>query len=179
MTAIVGIENNGSVLMGSDTCASTDFDKISLDTSKVFNKNQILFGYCGSSRFEDIIQYHAEFPQHDSETSDREYLIKYVITEIRRILIEHGLRSENDGAGQMALLGYNGKLYYVSPDFSLTRDPRGYAAVGSGQSVAMGSLFSTDRIPNIDARTRIQMALEAAESHARGVHAPFNVTELR
>jgi 20S proteasome alpha/beta subunit len=59
MTCIVGVEYNNKVYMGSDSCGSNDFAKISIDAPKIFLSGDVLIGYAGfvsNSRYSPIRQ---------------------------------------------------------------------------------------------------------------------------
>lgn len=177
MTCIVGIEVNGKVLMGSDGCASTSYNKFEYDEPKLFIKNNILFGYTTSFRFADIIKYHVNIPAHESGVSDKEYLIGSLVTEIRNKLKDHGFTSisNNKESGGTALIGYKDKLYVLQDDFSIVRYNGGYNSCGCGIYFALGSLHTTKTMYNISPEDRVKLALEASSAHAVGVSTPFHI----
>jgi hypothetical protein len=83
--------------------------------------------------------------------------------------IEH--RSEQEQGGTF-LVGLADRLYVVHSDFQIARSADGYAAVGSGDDIALGSLHGTrGRAP----RWRINAALSAAAHHSSVVTPPFVV----
>lgn len=180
MTCIVGIEVEGKVLMGSDGCASSSYNKFQYDEPKLFIKKNILFGYTTSFRFADIIQYHVEIPARPrtlkSAETDKEYLVSVVVPEIRKKLKDHGFAEAKNGrdSGGTALIGYKDKLYTLQDDFSIVRNKSGYDACGSGTYFAMGSLYTTANLKAVPFETRVEMALRAAAEHGVGVTPPFH-----
>jgi 20S proteasome alpha/beta subunit len=175
MTCIVGVEYNNKVYMGSDSCGSNDFAKISIDAPKIFLSGDVLIGYAGSFRIHDILQY-VKLPKRPKNMDAKEYLVTFVIKKIRKVFQENGFEAQNDG--DMCLIGCQGKLYYISADFSLVRNPAKYASIGSGSSVAMGSLYTTGYLPATKVEERITIALRAASEHARGVAAPYHILNV-
>jgi ATP-dependent protease HslVU (ClpYQ) peptidase subunit len=161
--------------MGCDSCASSDEHKVTFDGSKLFKKNNILFGYAGSFRFPDIIQYHTEFPEHTKDLDDRAFLVGKLLPVIRESLKAHEFIRQDEVLDHMALIGYRKKLYQLSSDFSLIRSGVNYAAIGSGMSIALGSLYTTSYTKKMVVGDRLTFALSAAEEHARGVAGPFHV----
>lgn len=66
--------------------------------------------------------------------------------------------------------------YSLTDDYQIGHTISGYAAVGSGYLVALGSLHSTARSP-VGSRQRAVMALEAAAQLTEGVRPPFTVVQ--
>jgi len=163
--------------MGSDSCGSNDFAKISIDAPKIFLSGEVLIGYAGSFRIHDILQF-TKLPKRPKNMDAKEYLVTSVIKKIRKVFQENGFENQHDGSGDMCLVGCRGKLYYISADFSLVRNPAKYASIGSGSSVAMGSLYTTGYLPATKVEERITIALRAASEHARGVAAPYHILSV-
>jgi hypothetical protein len=80
--------------------------------------------------------------------------------------------------GFEALVGFRGRLFHLYGTNQITEELAGYDACGSGAQVARGSLFSTDHEPHVSPKTRITLALKAAERFTSSVRAPFNILEL-
>jgi hypothetical protein len=75
-------------------------------------------------------------------------------------------------SGGVFLVGVRGRLFEIDDDYHAREMLEQYDAVGSGVSVALGSLYSTT---GQDPETRIRVALEAAEQFVTSVRAPFHI----
>ena len=100
--------------------------------------------------------------------------------DIRRLLNEHGA-SKHDNSQQCTANGdsqsivvVRGRAYSCGSCFSFFRPSTGYTAIGSGEPFALGSLATTREL-EIDAESRVRLALESAERHNNGVLGPFTV----
>lgn len=74
--------------------------------------------------------------------------------------------------GGTFLVGVKGRLYAVYDDYQVATAADGFAAVGSGEQVALGALFATDGA-GLSPRRRVMSALAAAERFSAGVRGPF------
>ena len=72
------------------------------------------------------------------------------------------------------LLAFKNRLFQVDSDFQLAESATGYDSVGSGAPFALGSLYSTDKL-GMKPEDRLYWALKSAETHGRGVGAPFHI----
>jgi hypothetical protein len=83
--------------------------------------------------------------------------------------------SSEEDSSEM-LVGIGGKVFEFCNDWHFGEDINDFNAVGSGTSFALGSLYSTRRLRNPNAR--IQLALESAERFSPSVKGPFTILEL-
>lgn len=60
----------------------------------------------------------------------------------------------------------------MESDYQVGQAVDGYAAVGSGDSIALGALYATAGM-GMKPRRRVKLALRAAERFSAGVRAPF------
>lgn len=175
MTVIIGIEHKDGVLMGSDSCMANDFSKGIVDEPKYFSVNEVLVGCAGSYRYANILQYHMKLTKQTAkEKDDRKYLICEFIPAIRQALADGNFVVKDDEIYSNILLAYRKKLYFLQEDFSLIRNPEGYASCGSGRIAALGSLYTTNELHDISTEQRMRLALEASSHHTPGVGAPFH-----
>jgi hypothetical protein len=78
------------------------------------------------------------------------------------------------GVDGSALIGALGSLWWLeTPDLTVVRCLDAYAAVGTGDEVALGALHATRAWES--GRKRCLAALGAAAAHIAGVRAPFVV----
>lgn len=186
MTCIVGLietnkETGGTeIFVGGDSAAVGSSHWIDARKGpKVFVKDNFIYGFTSSFRMGDILQYSFVEPLRDPKASIDSYLRNEYVDALRQHFKDKGFitvdkQSEHGGT---FILGYSGRLFTVESDFQIGESIRSYVAVGSGNSHAQGSLYSTEGM-NIPARDRIVLALEAAENHVTSVRSPFVVESL-
>lgn len=178
MTCIAGVESDGVVCIGGDSAGiGGELVDIRAD-EKVFHRNGYIMGFTTSFRMGQILHYVGEDPPKPSVNAK---LDKFMVTKfvdwVRAVLAEGGWKrtdSEQESGGSF-LVGVRGTLYLIDPDFQAGRSQNGYLAVGCGEGIALGSLFST---ADLEPHERVVLALEAAVHHSTGVRGPFVVEEL-
>jgi ATP-dependent protease HslVU (ClpYQ) peptidase subunit len=101
------------------------------------------------------------------------------IDAVRSCLKEGGWARKDDEReeGGTFLVGVAGRLFTVHEDYQVAEAADGYAAVGSGEQVALGALYATADAA-VDPRERVLLALRAAERFNAGVRGPFICLEL-
>jgi ATP-dependent protease HslVU (ClpYQ) peptidase subunit len=174
-TCIVGIAHKGVVWMGCDSMASTDYHKARMRAPKIFRVGDMLVGVCGSLRARDVVETVALPSRAESETNDRDYLVRSYIPALRTAMKDAGVLSTDDGVDDFnggMLVGYRGRVYQVFADFALMEHAEW--ATGSGGEYALGSLFSTSGDP----AKRIKTALQAACEFSPSCGPPFVVEKL-
>jgi ATP-dependent protease HslVU (ClpYQ) peptidase subunit len=179
MTCIVAIKHEGVVYLGGDSISSDSKNYELRADRKVFTreKGKYVFGFCGSWRVGQLLQHELVIPKQTSKKSDMKYMVTDFIDAVIKLLDENTqLKNENNLAYTDAvfIVGYKGEIYVVDSDFQVARMLSPYTSIGSGGEIALGSLYSTDKLQGIDIRTRLQLALEAAAAYALNVRAPFN-----
>jgi ATP-dependent protease HslVU (ClpYQ) peptidase subunit len=91
-------------------------------------------------------------------------------------MLDHGTGAENEEDGSQSfdgalLVAVRGNLFVIDEDFQVGEHADGYAAIGSGGSVALGALHATDGYLPHD--KRVIAALKASERFCAGVRGPF------
>ena len=185
MTCIVGLEHKNKVYLGSDSAAVGGWTISTIDESKLFTvksksgKTSFMIGYTTSFRFADIMKYHPWLDQdREGNETDKSYLVRVVVHYLRHALKDaaYAKSESNRESGGTALIAFNNKLYTLQDEYSIIRYKEGYAAVGCGDQLALGSLASThDKAPKV----RVKMAIEAAIKHNMGVQGPIHVVEVK
>jgi hypothetical protein len=67
----------------------------------------------------------------------------------------------------------------MESDFVVSSYTSEFLAIGTGQDLAMDSLYSTGRVqPNIPVKTRLNIALECAANYGQNIREPFDVLAL-
>lgn len=180
MTCIVGVVEKGTVFIGGDTAATgDDHGQWQLRSDeKVFRNGKFLIGFCGSPRDGQLVRFKATPPAYELGADHFEYMVTQFAEELRRVMHEHGSGWKEDNAEWMEsefLIAHEGLLYTIEENYQVLRPRHNYAAIGSGYSVALGSLFSTKGLPPEE---RITMALKASAAHNCTVRPPFTILSV-
>lgn len=174
MTCIVGIVKDGKVYIGGDSLGSNGHTKSVFPRPKVFKNGDFIIGYTSSYRMGQLLEATFEPPERLlSENDDFKFLISKVVPAIKTCFSEAGFEATEDGQkfGGCFLLGYKHKLYKVQAEYSLLEIDE--AATGSGETFALGSLYSTK--DNITPEHRIEEAINAAAYHCVSVGGPVHI----
>jgi ATP-dependent protease HslVU (ClpYQ) peptidase subunit len=185
MTCIVGVVKRGTVWLGGDSAATNGhMDRTIIKDPKVFVKGELGFGVCGSPKVMDALAHGIEYPTQQSG-NDRAFLVNELVPAIREGLVKLDAAGKDTnpfggGAGITfegeVLVAYRGELYRLQSNFQLVCGSEGYAAIGSGGALALGSLEATKKVGN--PRKRVLAALEAACKNA-GVAPPFVIVVVK
>ena len=168
MTCIVGIEVNNQVLIAGDLQGTGRNNKINHTQPKVFNKGGVVFGFAGSYRFGQLLEYVVQDPvvPNDEEEIYR-WLVTVLVPDIKQVLKDHGA----DGNAH-CLIGVKNQLWELQQDYSVLRSINGYASIGSGVEYANGSMFTSvkNNIRTVsDAEQALISAIEAAGTFSPSV----------
>lgn len=176
MTCIVGLVDNGSVYMGADSAGADGYDILSTKLPKVFILGEFMIGFTSSFRMGQLIQYMLQIPSRPDDITDEEYIIRYIIEDVRKCLMGGGYtkKSDNRELSGSWLCGYNGRLYRVGPEFQIIENILGYDAIGCGGTIALGALYAGEGTPH----DKILCALSAAQELSAGVRSPFTILTL-
>lgn len=173
MTCIVGLQHNGTVHMGGDSAGVSGYSVTIRGDSKVFRVGPYVMGFTTSFRMGQLLHYAFSPPAPPVSADGLErFMATEFVNAVRAALLEGGWLHKRDEreVGGTFLVGVKGALFLVDSDFQVGIPVSGYAAVGCGADLALGSLHtSRGRYP----RWRIQAALEAAAEHSAAVSAPF------
>lgn len=178
MTCIVGIVSEETVYMGADSCASNGHSWLIVGNPKVFKVGQFLIGCTSSFRMIDLLRYNLTITRPHPEDSDDKFIRSTFVDNVRDCLKSGGLaKKESDKeTGGNFLVGYKGRLYEVQVDYSVLNCPDWGSSVGSGESAARGSLWTTRDAAG--PQERVLMALESAEAVVPSVRGPMIVLTL-
>lgn len=185
MTAIAGLVHQGRVHIGGDSAASGGTTLMIRKDPKVFTHLQErpnpadpldvwAFGYTSSYRMGQILQ-HAFTPPTIPEGADlHRFMCTTLVNAMRTVFKDSGWAREQSGVEETGtfLIGVRGRLFVVDEDYQVGEPAAGYAAVGCGDDLALGSLHTT-RYLDWPPRARLRAALSAASHHSTGVAPPF------
>jgi hypothetical protein len=188
MTVIVGIiAPNGDIFMGSDSAGtSMDGSQSIYVNKKVFapvHGPAYLIGVCGNHRLSQVMRYAFVPPPPPGPDVDLErFMASEFVNSVRECYRENGiLTSTDDGADTGSfgsfLVGYQGRLFEMEENFQILIDRRNYMSVGSGEDVAHGALYATDK-SDADPAERVMIALRAAVNFNAWCREPLEILRL-
>jgi ATP-dependent protease HslVU (ClpYQ) peptidase subunit len=178
MTCIAELVKGGNVYIAGDSAGSNNWHQLTLRLDrKVFRRDDLnmIFGCCGSYRMTQLLHYVFAPPLPASEEEDLEhYMATTFIDAVRSCFTEGGFakKKEEREKGGSFLVGLRGRLFQIESDYQVGVSLDGYAAIGSGDDIALGALFAT-RYLDMPSEQRLTLALEAAQHHIISVRAPF------
>ena len=162
MTCIVGIAKDNVVYIGGDRGASDGSSIASLDTPKVYIRDEWIFGYAGSIGIGQIMQI-IDIPIL-KEDDDPFLVLRMDMVDAFRSMLEHNGITMNEDNDTDILIGCRGRLFEFSPaDWSVAEIKE--TAIGSGGNFALGSLYTTKDFP-ITPEFRIEYALNSAITYS-------------
>lgn len=181
MTCIVGLIQNGVVIIGGDSAGKTPSAVIVMDSPKVFAREGYIFGYTSSFRMGDILEMRIAAPtEREPTVSLRRHLITtWIDDELRRVfkMLGYSKKDNNVETGGSFLVGHLGELCEINPNFQVGSPGKGYCAVGSGSPFALGALYAMSKDTRLSGKTRIIRSLEAAAHHSPSVRRPFTILQ--
>jgi len=177
MTCIVAIaDGKGKVFMGADTYGSGPGSGTYVGNPKCFINGDFLIGCTSTFRIIDLLAYKLSVPQvhPDHQEDPDKYMRTVFIDSVKKCFKESGHLRVDSGVeyGGNFLVGYRGKVYEIQSDFSVLNVPDYGGSVGSGESAARGSLYTT-KDSKMKASDKIRTALEAAVEVVPSVRGPF------
>ena len=174
MTCIVGLVHEGVVYIGGDSAGVAGLSLTVRADEKVFRNSDFLMGFTTSFRMGQLLRYSLKPPRRHPDDDIHQYMVVDFVNAVRGCLKAGGYASKEDEveSGGTFLVGYAGHLFTVNSDYQVGIPEDGYAAVGSAQDIARGSLFATQ---GQEPRSRVLTALQAAERFNAGVRGPFHI----
>lgn len=172
MTCIVGIVEDGKVLIGGDSIASDGWNLMDRADAKVFKTGAFVMGFTTSYRMGQLLRYAFKPPKRHVDQDIMAFMVTDFIIAVRDCLKSGGYAKKDKDAeqGGTFLVGYEGRLFRIEEDYQVGESSDSYAACGCGQPFAMGALYATE---GRSASERIDIALRAAEKNSSGVRGPF------
>jgi ATP-dependent protease HslVU (ClpYQ) peptidase subunit len=189
MTCIVALIDGNKVYMGGDAAASDEKSGMIVQRTdpKVFKVGQFGIGFTDSFRMGQILQYGWKPPVY-TPTKNNSNLDKFMKTKfvdsVKEAFQQNGYGKfgnnapddgDEGGVFLIAVAG-TGRVFTMECDFHIGECDVMYMAEGSGQQVALGSLFTSSNIKT--PRKRVRMALEAAAKFIMSVRGPFTIIEI-
>lgn len=180
MTCIAGLIHKDKVYIGGDSAGVANYDLKIRNDKKVFRNGDFIMGFTTSFRMGQLLQYKFHPPTLFNEDGSSKDINKYMVTDfvdaVRQCLKDGGYAAKvnEEESGGTFLVGYKDRLFSIEADYQVGEFIDGIMAVGCGDDIALGSLYTTAKI-DMNPEERIHMALEAAERYSAGVRSPFNI----
>lgn len=181
MTCIAALVHEGKVYIGGDSAGVGDYTISTRADEKVFKNGEMIFGFTTSFRMGQLLRFKLRLPYHKPEMDTYEYMVTEFVDAVRECLGKGGFASSNNGKerGGTFLVGYRGELFFIDSDYQVGKPAIGFDAVGCGEDIARGSLYSTEHMSMVnDPDLRIRIALDAAQEFSAGVRGPFVILSI-
>lgn len=180
MTCIVGLKNNGIVYIGADTGVYSGYINMSTQGQnpkkmKIFKKGDFISSTTGQARGSHIIEKIWTIPDRKVNESTDDYIHKTFLDSIVHTFKSANHLEEDKGVVRISsesIFAYDNRLFSLSSDLLIV-EYDGYVANGCGIEYALGSLHTTRK--EKDQEARVTKALEAAAEFCTHVNAPFVV----
>jgi len=169
MTVIAAISDGNRVYLGGDSALSTDDHIFMSADPKVFDRDGLVLGFCGTLRFGELIAL-TKLPPRAGKNLD--LWVREDVCEALRVTALRKGHDIADGEESEAILGVGGQIYVIDPGPVAYRVRGSYAAIGSGAPFAEGALYATQG-SSMSITERLTTALEAAEQHSASVRGPW------
>lgn len=181
MTCIIGMidKENDCVWIGGDSLGSNGHTKSVEGQHKVFKSsvlNNVVMGSTSTFRHIDLLKYSENLFNpldfYENTKIDHRFMVTQFIPYVIDLFQTGIINMQEDEKGANFIMGAGDKLFEIQNDYSVLEPSYGFCAVGSGESVAMGSLITTKDM-DMTVPEKIIAALKAAEGYCCGVQRPF------
>ena len=162
MTVIVGLVDNDIIHLCSDRGLSDDDIIVSMSTPKIRQNGAYLIGYADCPGTGQLL-HHMTLPTPPKKNVEK-FMRMTFVPAVRKALVDSGVDLK-ENAHASFLIGVSGELYLMDTnDWQVL--PVSYMAIGSGASVAMGSLYTTEIWKSAERRvkTAVSAAIELSPS---------------
>lgn len=174
MTAIIGIRDHERkvVLIASDSMATDGGEIYTTNSVKIKRLGSLVVGAAGWTRLTQKL-----FADKFSDEAVSKaggiwnFLVGPFTAKIMKLQDE--LKAETAGCASVMLVAWRDRLFEVYNDHTI-QELDNYWAVGSGQDLALGSLYTTFELEGLSIEDKAQLALESAEAYKATVRGPFN-----
>lgn len=184
MTCIVGLKRPEGIYVGGDKKGSSSFCGEDRKKPKVWIKNNIIFGGCGSYRELQLMQYKLEIPKLYVGQPIDEYLYVNFIDAVKKCFKDNGAENVKDGVTKFYgefIIGFKGELYCLQNDYGLLEPVDDFVCTGSGgyhSEAVMKYLSKNSELKNMDPREAIQQAIIVASDYVLSVGSAIDIEFL-
>lgn len=168
MSVIVAIKDNNRIVIGVDvrmSCSETYIDSYKRRPKALHlnNSKDIVVGAVGNAGLVDILrQQLLEYETNDLYKIDRPYIVKYIIPALIRNVRDYDMTDKEGKMDGALFLAIKNKAFSISGNY-VVDEILTYYAEGSGREAALGSLYTTEKMP-MTPEERIKIAIESAGS---------------
>jgi 20S proteasome alpha/beta subunit len=188
MTCIVGMVDESGVYLAGDA-AATDAVSIELRRDpKVFErkvgKATMLIGFCDSFRIGQLLRHDLVLPTRRSNVPVDRWMCTSFVRSVRACLSRNGVERSDSELGDLTILvGFEGRLFRIDNDYSVSERTASFDAIGSGSVAALGALMAQERMlkhlkKKYPTRSRVLDALSISEQITPTVRSPFTILHL-
>ena len=180
MTCIVAETDGQEILFAADSAWGHGDEIYTLDTPKIFQHGECLFGVCGSFRVAQILRHHVEPPTPPDDDLES-FLVRDLLPALRAAVLEHHTAGPGFaflGEKTTLLIGCRGQLWTVGTDLIAIRE-NPFAAIGSGRLRAYGALHALHAEDHATPQRRLELALGAAAAYTTTVRPPWRFGGMR
>jgi len=186
MTTIGIASTNKQCVMMSESGITDEAYHTAPPMNKIIRQGEWLIAAAGADRVCDVLQYLVKYPAVPPQLKKKEdymswyqWIAKRVIPLIRKVAQEQLTLDVKDGVAELPeselLLVTHGKAFSISNTLGISRCTP-YWAIGSGGTLALGSLATAFRTTNDWAKnhtTYLYQAIETATTHDSFSHPPI------
>ena len=172
MTCIVAISDGDNVYMAAERGLSDDDVITAMSVPKIKQNDKYLSGYADSPGTGQLLHWIA-LPTPPRANIDK-FMRTTWVNAVRKALTDSGVDLK-DNAHASFLVGVSGKLFFVDTvDWQVSECD--YMAIGSGSSIAMGSLDTTQTWKSAEKRayTAVSAAIELSPSCKGPIDSLYN-----
>ena len=182
------LRHEGVIYMGCDSAGVGGwYSRQNRVDPKIYRVKDMLIGFTTSFRMGQLLGYSLTPPHHHVDVPIEKYMATTFVNAVRECLKAGGWATKDKEveSGGIFLVAYKGRIFEIQADYQVAEGEEPYNAVGCGQDLALGSLFTSERsvLGSGDhasiARARVEAALQAAAAFSAGVHPPFRIEELK
>jgi ATP-dependent protease HslVU (ClpYQ) peptidase subunit len=172
MTCIVAISDGSNVYMASERGLSDDDVITAMSAPKIRQNYKYIIGYADSPGTGQLLHWMA-LPTPPRSTVEK-FMRTTWVNAVRKALNDSGVDLK-DNAHASFLVGVSGQLFFVDTvDWQVSECE--YMAIGSGSSIALGSLYTTAtwKSPEKRAYTAVSAAIELSPSCKGPIDSIYN-----
>lgn len=141
-------------------------------------ENNLWVGLCGYGRVSEFINNKFNPPQQNE--SDEKYLYDWC-KELKDQLEKYNLLEEKNSiknSESFMIVLYNNQLYEIDKNFGITQTIEKYYCLGSAEEIAMGSLYTSKYLKEMDTEERVKLALESCTYHDIYINDDYDIFKL-
>lgn len=179
MTCIAAIvDKKGVGHIACDSVGSNSFTRSFYSTRKIFSVGNVLFGFTGSYRLGQLLQYRLELPQAHVDQNLEQYMNIGFIDSVRSTLKDHGYLHVEDNEESLEgefLVVFSGRIFTVQSDLSILESMDKFEATGSGEDYARATMHCLTAFGVEDSHLILTEAIETATKYVPSVGGEIHI----